>query len=109
MLLAVVIDVPERRIERVGIEVDHVFRLLRGAVLFRHQQRALIGQRIRPITSLHPVVRVVGQTDDQLFARHAAHRAVENAPVPADGGDRSRLAALAMFVVGHHHDEIADG
>ena len=96
VLLTVVVDVLERRIQRAVVEVNDVVRLLTIAVLRSLNQ-----------CSLFPVVCVIRETDDQLLARNVLHRSGEHAAIPIDRGDRPRLAAAAVFVVRHHYDEVA--
>ena len=107
VLLAVVVDVLERRIQRAVVEVYDVVRLLTIAVLRSLNQCSLVCQRIGPVASLFPVVCVIRETDDQLLARNVLHRSGEHAAIPIDRGDRPRLAAAAVFVVRHHYDEVA--
>ncbi len=92
--------VREAAIAALLVEGRHRARFARGFPRFVDRERFA--------GAVVPVIRVIADRDDDLVARHVAHRARDRLLEPVLRRDRAGLAADLMLVIRHQHDAIDD-
>ena len=109
MVFALLIEVFEPRIQRIGVEPNGASAPVIGAVVPREQHGLLVIDVLRLALADRPVIAEGADAEDELGAGNHLDRIDQHLGGPIERRDGPRRVFFAVLVIGHDNEQIARG
>lgn len=101
MRATLVVGVAEGGLQRLGVEIDYIGRIVLGPITARRRQRRRRGQGFGRTVAIAPVIGIGSDPQDQLVRRRQLREARQRLVHEQGRRDRPGQAVFAVFVIGH--------